>query len=61
MAKQAILDSNVWIAFLHKGDSQHKKAQRIFARQKEPIVIPEYVIIEVSSVLLQKASKKNRG
>ena len=58
MAKQVIFDSNVWIAFLHKSDTQHKKALDFFANQKEPIAIPEYVIIEVASVLLQKAGKK---
>lgn len=51
-------DSNVWIAFLHGSDSQHQKAQKIFASQKEPVAITEYVIIEVSSVLLQKAGQK---
>lgn len=53
-----ILDSNVWIAFLHKDDTQHKKAENVFRVCEKPIVVPEYVVIEVSSVLSQKAGKK---
>lgn len=53
-----ILDANVWIAFLYEDDALHKKAEKIFELDKEIIGIPEYVIIEVSSVLSQKAGKK---
>ncbi|MBU1519582.1 PIN domain-containing protein [Patescibacteria group bacterium] len=53
-----ILDSSVWIAFFNNTDSQHKKAQKIFQELNEKIILPEYVIIEVCSVLLLKASVK---
>jgi predicted nucleic acid-binding protein len=53
-----ILDSNVWIAFFHERDSQHKRAEKIVKEISFPIVAPEYVIIEVSSILRFKAGKK---
>lgn len=53
-----IFDSNVWIAFLHKADTNHTRAEDIFQRQGRPIGIPEYVIIEVASVLSKKAGKE---
>lgn len=53
-----ILDANVWIAFLYKDDSQHKKAEKIVQICERPILLPEYVIIEVSTVLIQKAGRK---
>ena len=52
-----VLDSNVWIAFLHKEDSQYKKAQGLFDELKEYILVPEYVLVEVASVL--KNYKRN--
>lgn len=53
-----ILDSNVWIAFLYIDDAQHEKSKKVFQLCEKPIVIPEYVVIEVSSVLSQKAGKR---
>ncbi len=53
-----ILDSNIWIAFLNKNDSQHKKAENIFSRLNAKILLPEYIVLEVCSVLNQKVSKK---
>jgi len=53
-----ILDSNVWIGFLYKDDALHKKAEKIFQLCEKPIVIPEYIAIETSSVLSQKAGKR---
>jgi len=53
-----ILDSNVWIAFFHIGDSQHKKAEKIVRELGFLIAVPEYVIAEVSSVLCLRANKK---
>jgi len=53
-----ILDSNVWIAFFHKSDSQHKKAEEILKTIDNLIMMPEYVIVEVSSVLNLRAGKK---
>ncbi len=53
-----ILDSNVWIALFHNQDSQHAKAEKIFFSLTQKILIPEYVILEVSSVLLLKSNKE---
>lgn len=48
---QILFDSNVWIAFLNNQDSQHEKAVEIFKVNRKQIVIPEYVVLEVASVL----------
>lgn len=53
-----ILDSNVWIAFFHENDNQHKKAEKIIKELNTKIVIPEYIITEIASVLCFKAGKK---
>lgn len=46
-----ILDANVWIAFFHASDTQHTKARNVLARTAKPILIPEYVVIEVCTIL----------
>ena len=52
-----IFDSNVWIAGYNKDDTLHEKAAELyFSLEKEPIYVPEYIWIEVSTVLEQKAS-----
>lgn len=54
-----ILDSNVWIAFLSKTDSQHEKAENVFAElDSEKIVLPEYLFVEICSVLSMRVNKK---
>ncbi|MBI3335788.1 MAG: type II toxin-antitoxin system VapC family toxin [Candidatus Portnoybacteria bacterium] len=53
-----ILDANVWVAFFYKDDALHTKAEKIFQLCERPVVMPEYVILEVSSVLSRKAGKK---
>lgn len=52
-----IFDSNIWIAFFNISDSQHKKAEKILENISGKIFITEYVILEVSSVLLFKVNK----
>lgn len=52
-----IFDSNIWIAFFNISDTQHKKAGKILENINAKIVITEYIILEVSSVLLFKAGK----
>lgn len=56
MAKASgiILDSNVWIAYLHAEDSQHTKALAALDALTEPVIVPEYVLAEVATVLKQK-------
>lgn len=56
-----IIDSNVWIAFLNKNDSNHKRADEIFNKlvdKREKIIITEYVLLEIVTVLSQKVGKK---
>jgi len=58
MENNVVLDSNIWIAFLNKSDSQHKKAVKTFKEIENKIIVPEYIILEVCSVLSIRASKK---
>lgn len=53
-----ILDSNLWVAFLYTKDPNHKKAERIFENLKEKIIVTEYIILEVATIISQKVSKK---
>jgi predicted nucleic acid-binding protein len=53
-----ILDSSVWIAFLNKNDSQHQKAVRVFNKLSPPVIMPEYIILEVASVLASRVKKE---
>ncbi|MFQ6049727.1 MAG: type II toxin-antitoxin system VapC family toxin [Candidatus Paceibacterales bacterium] len=52
-----ILDSNVWISFLNIDDYDHKKAERVFRKLKEKIVLTEYILLEVVTIISQKISK----
>jgi predicted nucleic acid-binding protein len=57
-----ILDSNIWIAYLNMNDSQHAKADMIFIeteRSGSKIVLSEYLILEITSVLAMKVSKQS--
>ena len=56
-----ILDSDVWIAFLNTQDSQHKKALKVFSqieKSTDILVVPEYVVLEVVTVLRRLVSAK---
>jgi len=44
-----IFDSNVWIALFNENDAHHEKAQRLFS-DSPVIYIPEYVILEITTV-----------
>ncbi|NIA09603.1 MAG: PIN domain-containing protein [Nitrospiraceae bacterium] len=52
-----IFDSCVWIAFLNKADSQHTKAAKVLAENNDKIVMTEYILLEVASVLCLRAGK----
>lgn len=52
-----VLDSNVWIAFLNPDDSNHHKAQKTFSTTQGQVGIPEYVLLEVITILAQKMGK----
>ena len=49
-----ILDSSIWVAFLHDTDSQHKQALAVFERIGNTITVPEYVVIEVATILKRR-------
>lgn len=54
-----VVDSNIWIALLDFKDSQHEKARKLFETTKEGIIIvPEYVITEVCTVLKRNTDKE---
>lgn len=54
-----ILDSNVWIALFNTTDSQHEKAMALRHTLSFPILLPEYVVGEVCTILLQKTTKEH--
>lgn len=53
-----IIDSNIWIAYLNKNDSQHRKAVSFMSEVKEGVLITEYIILEVATVLAMKIDKR---
>jgi predicted nucleic acid-binding protein len=53
-----ILDSTIWIALFLEKDSQHEKAKTLCKTLEEKhIGVPEYVWLEVASVLSIKGDK----
>lgn len=57
-ARDIILDSSVWIAFLRDTDTQHEKARRVLAdSQTDTIIVPEYVLVEVATTLKRLKSE----
>lgn len=52
-----VLDSNIWIALFNEEDALHDRAQRMVRDLQGPVAIPEYVILEVATILSQKAGK----
>ena len=54
-----ILDSNVWIAFFIEYDSNHKKAKNIIKKLGDKkVLITEYIILEVTTVILNKINRE---
>lgn len=50
-----ILDSNVWIAYFDEDDFTHEQASELFKSvDKNELVVTEYILLEVSTVLKQK-------
>jgi len=52
-----IFDSNVWIALFNENDSHHRQAHALFF-SNTVIHVPEYVILETTTVLQLRASKQ---
>lgn len=53
-----IFDSNIWIGLYHKEDSLHAKAQKLVQQTLSLVAIPEYVLIEVCTVLTTRLQKQ---
>ena len=54
-----ILDSNIWIAFFVEYDSNHQKSKSIIKKLNgNNIFITEYIILEVSTVILNKVNRE---
>lgn len=53
-ARGIILDSSVWVAFLHGKDSQHAKARGLLTGLPDVLYVPEYVLVEVATILKRK-------
>ena len=51
-----IIDSSVWIALYDRSDNQHARAVDKSGTSAN-VVLPEYVVLETSSILLLKAGK----
>jgi predicted nucleic acid-binding protein len=58
LISMTLFDSNIWIAYLNKNDSQHKKAVSLFNKLDEELLITEYIILEVATVLAMRVDKK---
>lgn len=52
-----VVDSNVWIALLEEADTQHGKAVELIGSLKDEVLVPEYVLLEVCTILKQKKKK----
>lgn len=53
-----VVDSNIWIAFLDKDDSQNKQAELFFEKNTNEILLTEYVVLEVCTITQQHVSKR---
>lgn len=56
------IDTNVLVSFYNRRDSLHKKALKVFkslSSIKAKLIISNYVLLEVYTILSQKAGKKN--
>jgi predicted nucleic acid-binding protein len=56
-----ILDSNVWVSFFNKNDSTHSRAKQLFSTLREKVLVPEYIILEVATIISQKIDKQAAG
>ena len=49
-----IIDSSVWIAYFDTNDSQHTSAKQTLETRTTAVIIPEYILLEVVTVLRNK-------
>ena len=60
MVRPIFIDSNVWVARFHKGDTNHKKAKELIENlpKDTPLLTSNLVIYEVLTVLSMRAGKE---
>jgi len=59
--KLTIFDSNIWIGYFDELDSNHKKAEKLMASliaSEQSIVISEYILLEIATVLKRKVGQE---
>jgi predicted nucleic acid-binding protein len=55
LSNGVIFDSNVWIAYFHSTDAHHTKATALVEKYRDnPVIITEYVLLEIATLLKQK-------
>ena len=52
-----IFDTNIWVALFNQNDTHHHNAKQLFL-QNEFIIVPEYIILETTTILQMRASKQ---
>ena len=50
-----ILDANVFIALLSEQDALHERAMQVVEQVSAPILLPEYIFVEILTVLAMRA------
>ncbi|MDP2630696.1 MAG: PIN domain-containing protein [Candidatus Uhrbacteria bacterium] len=54
-----VFDSNVWIAAFHESDTLHHKAISAIKEHQPPFGVPEYVLLEVATILAKKGGMEH--
>ena len=53
-----IFDSNVWLAFFNHKEIHHKQSKELMKQYLSELIVPEYVALEVATVLQNKKKKQ---
>lgn len=53
-----ILDSNIWVSLLYSKDANFSKAKELVGNLRNGIIVTEYIIAEVTTILSQRKSKE---
>lgn len=57
LCMEILVDTNVLVSAFNTKDSLHEKAVRIMDECPKPFVLHEYVVLETTTVLMNRASK----
>jgi len=52
-----VLDTNVWFAYLSKDDYRHKRAVVLVEALRDDVLVSEYVLLELCTLLAAKKKK----